>query len=60
MKLMAMRFGEDDEDIALLLGECNLHSVDEALGVLRDIYPSSEPPLKTRLFLEEILGPEDS
>ena len=26
MKLMAMRFGEDDEDIEFLLGECELHS----------------------------------
>jgi hypothetical protein len=60
MKLMAMRFGEDDEDIGLLLAECNLHSVDEALELLRVMYPSREPPLRTRLFLEEILGPEDS
>ncbi len=60
MKLMAMRFGEDDEDIEFLLGECDLHGVEEALEVLRDMYPSREPPLKTRLFLEEILGSEDS
>jgi Nucleotidyltransferase of unknown function (DUF6036) len=57
MKLMAMRFGEDDEDIELLLKECGLHRSEDALGVLRDVYPSRDPPLKTRLFLEEILGP---
>jgi uncharacterized nucleotidyltransferase DUF6036 len=60
MKLMAMRFGEDDEDIKLLLGECDIRTADEALKLQRDMYPSREPPLKTRFFLEEILGPTDS
>ena len=55
MKLMAMRFGEDDEDIELLLGECDLHSAEEALDLLKRIYPSQEPPPKTRFFLEELL-----
>jgi hypothetical protein len=57
MKLMAMRFGEDDEDIQILLRECGLRSSEEALELLRSMYPLQEPPLKTRLFLEEILGP---
>ncbi len=56
MKLMAMRFGEDDEDIELLLRECDMHTVEEALELLQRVYPSREPPLKTRLFLEEIIG----
>ncbi len=60
MKLMAMRFGEDDEDIEILLRECDLHTPEEALELLRSIYPLQEPPPKTRLFLEEILGPEAS
>ncbi len=60
MKLLAMRFGEDDEDIELLLRECDLHSAEQALELLRCMYPSREPPLKTRLFLEEILGSTDS
>ena len=59
MKLMAMRFGEDDEDIKILLGECELHSTEEALDLLERMYPSHEPPLKTRLFLEEILDRAD-
>jgi hypothetical protein len=59
MKLIAMRFGEDDEDIEFLLGECGLHSAEEALELLGDMYPSHEPPLKTRLFLEEILDRAD-
>ena len=56
MKLMAMRFGEDDEDIEILLRECDLHSTEEALDVLKQVYPAKEPPAKTRYFLEELLG----
>jgi hypothetical protein len=55
MKLMAMRFGEDDEDIEILLRECDLRSADEALDLLKQIYPLQEPPPKTRFFLEELL-----
>jgi hypothetical protein len=60
MKLMAMRFGEDDEDIEVLLRECALQSTEDALELLKQIYPSHEPPLKTRLFLEEILSSTES
>jgi hypothetical protein len=56
MKLMAMRFGEDDEDIGILLGQCDMHSAQEALDLLKAMYPSKEPPAKTRFFLEELLG----
>jgi hypothetical protein len=56
MKLMAMRFGEDDEDIRILLHECDLHSVKEALALLEQIYPLQEPPAKTRFFLQELFG----
>ena len=56
MKLMAMRFGEDDEDIEVLLGECEVHTVEGALAVLKRVYPAKEPPAKTRFFLEELLG----
>jgi hypothetical protein len=59
MKLMAMRFGEDDEDIEILLGESGVHSVQEALGLLESIYPTTEPPPKTRLFLEELFSAKD-
>ncbi|HUB35355.1 MAG TPA: DUF6036 family nucleotidyltransferase [Solirubrobacteraceae bacterium] len=54
MKLMAMRYGEDDEDIEILLRECGLDSAEEALAVLEDLYPQAEPPAKTRFFLEEL------
>lgn len=56
MKLMAMRFGEDDEDIEILLRACSLHSAQEALDLLKHMYPLQEPPAKTRLFLEESFG----
>jgi hypothetical protein len=52
---MAMRFREDDEDIEILLRECDIHSAEEALDVLKQIYPAKEPPARTRFFLEELL-----
>jgi hypothetical protein len=52
MKLMAMRIGEDDEDVELLLRECQITSAHEALRLLQLMYPAHEPPLKTKLFLE--------
>ncbi|MHB8241492.1 MAG: DUF6036 family nucleotidyltransferase [Solirubrobacteraceae bacterium] len=58
MKLMAMRFGEDDEDIEILLEQCDIHSAQEALDLLKGMYPAKEPPARTRLFLEELLGSE--
>lgn len=54
MKLMAMRFGEDDEDIEVLVRECGLHSAQEALALLKRMYPTQEPMPKTRFFLEEL------
>jgi Nucleotidyltransferase of unknown function (DUF6036) len=60
MKLMAMRFGEDDEDIELLIRECDLHTADEALELLERMYPTRKPQPKTRFFLEELFGSADS
>jgi len=59
MKLMAMRFGEDDEDIETLLRECDLHSTEDAIDLLQHIYPHRDPPPKTRFFLEELFGRKD-
>ncbi len=56
MKLMAMRLGEDDEDIELLLRECGLHNAEEAIDLLRRMYPLQDPPAKTRFYLEELFG----
>jgi hypothetical protein len=55
MKLMAMRFGEDDGDIQILLRACGLHKVEDVLDLLKRIYPTQEPSPKTRFFLEELL-----
>jgi hypothetical protein len=55
MKLLAMRFGEDDDDIRVLLTQTGIATADEALALMVQMYPHREPPLKTRLFLEEIL-----
>ena len=54
MKLMAMRIGEDDQDVELLVRECQITSAQEALRLLELMYPAHEPPLKTRLFLEAL------
>lgn len=56
MKLMAMRFGEDNEDIEVLVEECGLGSAQEALDLLERLYPSREPLPKTRFFLEELFS----
>lgn len=56
MKLMAMRFGEDEEDIQILLGAANVRSPGEAIALLRQLYPTREPPLKTQLYLKEIFA----
>jgi hypothetical protein len=54
--LMAMRFGENDEDIEILLRECGVRSAQAALDLLGQVYPQHEPPPKTRFFLEQLLG----
>jgi hypothetical protein len=56
MKLMAMRFGEDDEDIEILVRECRLQNAQEALELMERMYPMREPLPKTRLFLEELFN----
>lgn len=55
MKLLAMRFGEDDDDILVLLGQAGIERAVDALQLLERTYPHLEPPMKTRLFLEEML-----
>ena len=56
MKLLAMRFGEDDDDIRVLLTHTGIETADEALALMAQMYPHRAPPLRTRLFLEEILA----
>jgi hypothetical protein len=57
MKLLAMRFGEDDEDIEVLIRECGLQSAQEALSLMEQMYPTREIPPKTQFFLEELFDP---
>jgi hypothetical protein len=33
-----------------------MHSAQEALDLLNDMYPAREPPAKTRFLLEGLLG----
>ena len=42
--------------LALVLVAGGRASADEALALMARMYPHREPPLKTRLFLEEILS----
>jgi Nucleotidyltransferase of unknown function (DUF6036) len=55
MKLMAMRIGEDDEDIEILVRECGIRSAKEAMGLLMKMYPGAKPAPKTRFFLQALL-----
>ena len=41
MKLMAMRFGEDEQDIEILLRECGVRSAQEALDLFTHVYPQA-------------------
>jgi uncharacterized nucleotidyltransferase DUF6036 len=60
MKLLAMRFGEDEQDIQVLLNQTAIKDAQEALDLLTAMYPQRDPPPKTRLFLEEILHTDES
>jgi hypothetical protein len=46
----------DDEDIGILLRESGIQSTQDALEVLKQIYPAQEASAKTRFFLQELLG----
>jgi hypothetical protein len=59
MKLLAMRFGEDDDDIQILLRQVGITSADEGLALLAQMYPRRKALPKTRLFLEEILSSDE-
>lgn len=58
MKLLAMRVGEDDEDIIMLMGECGITSTREAMDLLERMCPHREPLPKTRFWLESHFGSE--
>lgn len=56
MKVLAAR-RRDAADIRVLVGVLGLLSVDEVLAVTRDVFPDEEPPERTRLLLDDLLGP---
>jgi hypothetical protein len=56
MKLLAMRFGEDDDDMKILIQQAGVKNTEEALDLLTRLYPHLEPPVKTRLFLDELFA----
>lgn len=56
MKLLAMRIGEDDEDIAMLLDMCGITSAQAALDLLERMRGRRKPLPKTRFWLEEFFG----
>jgi hypothetical protein len=63
MKAFAAR-PRDAEDIRQLVQVLDLHTVDEVLAVVREIFPEEEPPERLRLLLEDIFlkpgpGPAD-
>lgn len=58
MKLLAMRFGEDEEDIAVLLDACGITSAEQAATVLQEAYPLRALPPKTWFFLQQYFGGE--
>ncbi|HTQ90275.1 MAG TPA: DUF6036 family nucleotidyltransferase [Streptosporangiaceae bacterium] len=59
MKLLAMRFGEDEDDIEVLLEAAGITSAREAAALLQQAYPYRELPPKTWFFLQQYFGGED-
>jgi hypothetical protein len=58
MKALAAR-PRDAQDIRQLTEMLNLHTVDDVLALVRDVFPEEEPPARLRLLLEDIIGPSD-
>jgi hypothetical protein len=57
MKAFAAR-PRDAEDIRQLIGVLDLHTVDEVLASVREVFPEEEPPERLRLLLEDIFTKE--
>jgi hypothetical protein len=49
----------DAQDIRQLTEVLNLHTVDEVLALVRDVFPEEEPPARLRLLLEDIFDRDD-
>ncbi len=55
MKAFAAR-PRDTEDIRQLVQVLDLHTVDDVLASVREIFPEEEPPERLRLLLEDIFS----
>ena len=53
MKAFAAR-PRDAEDIRLLVRVLDLHTADDVLASVREVFPEEEPPQRLRLLLEDI------
>jgi predicted nucleotidyltransferase len=58
MKALAAR-PRDAEDIGQLTQVLGLHTVDEGLASVREIFPEEEPPARLRPLLEDIFSDQD-
>jgi hypothetical protein len=58
MKALAAR-PRDAEDIRQLTQVLDLHTVDDVLASMREIFPEEEPPARLRLLLEDIFSDQD-
>jgi len=58
MKALAAR-PRDAEDIRQLSTVLDLHTVDDVLASVREIFPQEEPPARLRLLLEDIFSGQD-
>jgi hypothetical protein len=55
MKALAAR-PRDAEDIRQLAQVLGLHTVDDVLTSVREVFPEEEPPARLRLLLEDIFS----
>jgi hypothetical protein len=58
MKALAAR-PRDAEDIRQLAQVLGLHTVDDVLASVREVFPEEEPPARLRLLLKDIFADQD-
>ena len=56
MKIRASRGRRDEPDIALLLEQCDVTSVEQAFELCEEYFPEDPPPGRARLILEHLLS----
>lgn len=55
MKIRASRGRRDEPDIALLLQECGITSVEQAFALYEEYFPEDPAPWRARAILEQLL-----